>query len=67
LEGAKDDKTRKEALKTLVALSKSGEAAGFLDKAGAYAIVSSTPNSSEYAEIETYKTSFLTALDKLKS
>ena len=25
LEGAKDDKTRKEALKTLVALSKSGE------------------------------------------
>jgi len=67
LEGAKDDKTRKEALKTLVALSKSEEAAGFLDKAGAYAIVSSTPNSSEYAEIETYKTSFLTALDKLKS
>jgi len=67
LEGAKDDKTRKEALKTLVALSKSEEAAGFLDKAGAYAIVSSTPNSSVYAEIETYKTSFLTALDKLKS
>ncbi|PAN45789.1 hypothetical protein PAHAL_9G142400 [Panicum hallii] len=43
------------------------EAAGFLDKAGAYAIVSSTPNSPEYAEIETYKTSLLTAIDKLKS
>ncbi|CAL4943567.1 unnamed protein product [Urochloa decumbens] len=67
LEGAKDDKTRKEALKTLVALSKSEEAAGFLDKAGAYAIVSSTPNSSEYAEIETYKTSLLEAFDQLKS
>nr|CAB3498803.1 unnamed protein product [Digitaria exilis] len=67
LEGAKDDKTRKEALKTLVELSKSEEAAGFLDKAGAYAIVSSTPNSPEYAEIETYKSSLLTAFDKLKS
>ncbi|XP_066386541.1 uncharacterized protein [Miscanthus floridulus] len=102
LEGAKDDKTRKETLKALAALSKSGrtqaggilgqflamlklaleqssfgrstcsapskeEAAGFLDKAGAYAIVSSTPNSGEYAEIQTYKTSLLTAFDQLKS
>ncbi|KAF8684409.1 hypothetical protein HU200_044302 [Digitaria exilis] len=67
LEGAKDDKTRKEVLKTLVELSKSEEAAGFLDKAGAYAIVSSIPNSPEYAEIETYKTRLLTAFDKLKS
>uniref|UniRef100_A0A0E0KH61 Uncharacterized protein n=1 Tax=Oryza punctata TaxID=4537 RepID=A0A0E0KH61_ORYPU len=67
LEGAKDDKTRKEVLKALAALSKSEEAAGFLDKAGAYAIVSSTPNSLEYAEIETYKTSLLKAFDELKS
>ncbi|CAN6323083.1 unnamed protein product [Urochloa humidicola] len=67
LEGAKDDKTRKEVLNTLVVLSKSEEAAGFLDRAGAYAIVSSTPNSPEYAEIETYKTSLLMAFDKLKS
>ncbi|XP_066386542.1 uncharacterized protein [Miscanthus floridulus] len=67
LEGAKDDKTRKETLKALAALSKSEEAAGFLDKAGAYAIVSSTPNSGEYAEIQTYKTSLLTAFDQLKS
>ncbi|KAL6893621.1 hypothetical protein ACP4OV_007719 [Aristida adscensionis] len=64
---AKDDKTRKETLKALVALSKSEEAAGFLDKAGAYAIVSSTPNSTEFGEIETYKTSLLKAFDQLKS
>ncbi|TVU45778.1 hypothetical protein EJB05_05280 [Eragrostis curvula] len=69
LEGAKDDKTRKEALKALIALSKSEEAARFLDKAGAYAIVSSTPepSSPEFAEIETYKTSLLKAFDQLKS
>ncbi|KAL6637565.1 hypothetical protein ACP70R_025137 [Stipagrostis hirtigluma subsp. patula] len=66
LEGAKDDKTRKEALKALAALSKSEKAAGFLDKAGAYAIVSSTPNSTEFAEIEAYKTSLLKAFDQLK-
>ncbi|KAK3149776.1 hypothetical protein QOZ80_3AG0222570 [Eleusine coracana subsp. coracana] len=69
LEGAKDDKTRKEALKALVALSKSEEAARFLDKAGAYAIVSSTPDpkAPEFAEIETYKASILKAFDELKS
>lgn len=38
-----------------------------MDKAGAYVIVSSTPNSLEYAEIETYKTSLLKAFDELKS
>ncbi|GJN23808.1 hypothetical protein PR202_gb11490 [Eleusine coracana subsp. coracana] len=69
LEGSKDDKTRKEALKALVALSKSEEAARFLDKAGAYAIVSSTPDpkTPEFAEIETYKASLLKAFDELKS
>uniref|UniRef100_A0ACD6A410 Uncharacterized protein n=1 Tax=Avena sativa TaxID=4498 RepID=A0ACD6A410_AVESA len=67
LEGAKDDKTRKEALKALVALSKSDKAAKFLDKAGASAIVTSTPNSPEYDEIETCKTSLLKAFDQLKS
>ncbi|WVZ60036.1 hypothetical protein U9M48_010108 [Paspalum notatum var. saurae] len=66
LEGAKDDKTRKEALRALSALSKSEEATRFLDKAGAYAIVRSTPNSAEYGEIQTYKASIMTALDRLK-
>lgn len=67
LEGAKDAKTRKEALKALVALAKSDKAAGFLDKAGAYAIVASTPNSPEYAEIEACKASLLKTFDQLKS
>ncbi|KAE8766862.1 hypothetical protein D1007_61850 [Hordeum vulgare] len=67
LEGAKDDKTRKEALKALVALAKSDKAAGFLDKAGAYAIVASTPDSPEYAEIEACKASLLKTFDQLKS
>ncbi|GJM96113.1 hypothetical protein PR202_ga12924 [Eleusine coracana subsp. coracana] len=45
------------------------EAARFLDKAGAYAIVSSTPDpkAPEFAEIETYKASLLKAFDELKS
>jgi hypothetical protein len=43
------------------------KAAAFLDKAGAYAIVTSTPNSPEYDEIETCKTSLLKAFDQLKS
>ncbi|WVZ60038.1 hypothetical protein U9M48_010108 [Paspalum notatum var. saurae] len=42
------------------------EATRFLDKAGAYAIVRSTPNSAEYGEIQTYKASIMTALDRLK-
>jgi len=66
LETAKDDKTRKEALKTLVALSLSDLAAEALHQAGAIHIVSSTPNSSEYAEVETYKSSLLKRFEELK-
>ncbi|XP_072988994.1 uncharacterized protein [Typha latifolia] len=67
LEGAKDDKTRKEALKALVALSYSDGAAEFLDQAGAVAIVDSILNSSEYPEIGAYKTSLLNKFQELKN
>nr|XP_018686348.1 PREDICTED: plant cysteine oxidase 2 isoform X1 [Musa acuminata subsp. malaccensis] len=66
LKTAKDDKTRKQALKTLVALSHSDEAAEALHQADAIAIVSSTPNSVEYAEVETYKSSLLKRFQELK-
>ncbi|RRT46928.1 hypothetical protein B296_00037181 [Ensete ventricosum] len=66
LKTAKDDKTRKQALKALVALSHSYEAAEALHQADAIAIVSSTPNSLEYAEVETYKSSLLKRFQELK-
>ncbi|URE23726.1 hypothetical protein MUK42_17272 [Musa troglodytarum] len=66
LKTAKDDKTRKQALKTLVALSHSDEAAEALHQADAIAIVSSTPNSVEYAEVEAYKSSLLKRFQELK-
>ncbi|XP_065050726.1 uncharacterized protein LOC135680612 isoform X2 [Musa acuminata AAA Group] len=66
LKTAKDDKTRKQALKTLVALSHSDEAAEALHQADAIAIVSSTPNSVEYDEVETYKSSLLKRFQELK-
>ncbi|OAY85169.1 uncharacterized protein LOC109712902 [Ananas comosus] len=65
LEGAKDDKTRKQALKALIALSHSDEAAEFLHQAGATAIVSSISNSSEYAEVEEYRSSLLQRFKEL--
>ncbi|KAJ4809435.1 ARM repeat superfamily protein [Rhynchospora pubera] len=67
LQAATDDKTRKETLKALVALSKSDEAARFLHQAGAVPIVSSISNSSEFAEVETHKTSLLEKFEKIKS
>jgi hypothetical protein len=64
LGSAKDDKTRKEALKALAALSKSvaGEAAKFLGSNGALSIVKSTPNSLEDSDISTYKSNILEKL-----
>ncbi|XP_047328683.1 uncharacterized protein LOC124932122 [Impatiens glandulifera] len=59
LESSKDDKTRKEALKALVALSSSEEVVGALHKAGAVSIITGTPTSSMDAEIEKYKLSLL--------
>ncbi|XP_074557974.1 uncharacterized protein LOC141813873 [Curcuma longa] len=66
LKTAKDDKTRKEALKALVALSHSDEAAGALHQEGAAAIISSTPNSLEFAEVEAHKSSILKRFQELK-
>ncbi|KAF8102035.1 hypothetical protein N665_0201s0325 [Sinapis alba] len=63
LGAAKDDKTRKEALKALAALSKSDEAANFLGSKGALFIVKSTPDSSEDSDISTYKSNILKKLD----
>ncbi|KAL1191459.1 hypothetical protein V5N11_002288 [Cardamine amara subsp. amara] len=60
---AKDDKTRKEALKALAALSKSDEAANFLGSNGALSIVKSTPDSLEDSDISTYKSNILKKLD----
>ncbi|KAF7133439.1 hypothetical protein RHSIM_Rhsim09G0182800 [Rhododendron simsii] len=66
LGAAKDDQTRKEALKALVALSPSDEAAGFLQRAGAISVIRDTPDSTEDAEIEKYKLSLLKRFQNLK-
>ncbi|XP_073304835.1 uncharacterized protein [Primulina huaijiensis] len=66
LGSAKDDRTRKEALKALVAISKSDEAAGALHEAGAIPIIRSTPDSVEYTEIENYKSNLLTRFRDLR-
>ncbi|GMP69550.1 hypothetical protein CsSME_00028769 [Camellia sinensis var. sinensis] len=63
---AEDDRTRKEALKALVALSPSDEATRFLHRAGAISVIRSTPNSSEDAEIEKYKLSLLNRFQDLR-
>lgn len=62
---AKDDRTRKEALKALAALSPSDEAAGFLHRAGAVPVIRSTPDSSEDAEIEKYKLNLLKRFEEI--
>ncbi|XP_008796772.3 uncharacterized protein LOC103712127 isoform X1 [Phoenix dactylifera] len=66
LEAAKDDKTRKQALKALVALSHSDQAAEALHQAGAITTVSAIPNSSEYAEVEMYKSNLLRRFQELQ-
>ncbi|KAJ6846732.1 uncharacterized protein M6B38_282995 [Iris pallida] len=64
LEAAKDDKTRKEALKALDALSHSDLAANALRQTGAVPIISSTPYSDEYPEVEAYRSSLLKRFDE---
>lgn len=64
----KDDKTRKEALKALVAISLSDEAVGFLQRAGAVSVIRSIPNSSlGDVEIEKYKSSLITRFEDLNN
>ncbi|XP_020700342.2 uncharacterized protein LOC110112453 [Dendrobium catenatum] len=59
LETARDDKTRKEALKALLALSHSDAVAEILQQANAAAIVASAPDSAEFDEIGNCKSSLL--------
>lgn len=66
LDTAKDDRTRRAALKALVALSHSEEVADFLHQAGATPVVRSTPSSLEYPEVETYKSDILKRFQDLK-
>ncbi|XP_077246203.1 ARM repeat superfamily protein isoform X1 [Tasmannia lanceolata] len=61
LEDAKDDRTRKEALKALVALSFSDAAVGVLHQAGAIPILNSTEISQD-VEVVNYKSSLLKRL-----
>ncbi|KAG8374523.1 hypothetical protein BUALT_Bualt10G0003800 [Buddleja alternifolia] len=66
LAAAKDDRTRKEALKALAAVSKSDEAAGALHEAGVIPIIRSTPDSAEYPEIEKDKLKLLSRFRDLR-
>lgn len=59
LAGAKDDRTRKLALKALVAISKSDGAVDALHKAGAIPVIEATPDSTEFKEVEEYKINLL--------
>lgn len=65
LEAARDDRTRKEALKALFAISKADEAAMVLHQAGAASIIRSTPESPEDAELGTYKSNLLSRFQDL--
>ncbi|KAL5709824.1 hypothetical protein ACHQM5_020464 [Ranunculus cassubicifolius] len=67
LEAAKDDRTRKEALKALHALSQSDEAVLALHEAGAKSVISSTPVSSEDTVLVTYKSQLLDKFQDPKS
>ncbi|XP_050946669.1 uncharacterized protein LOC103496719 isoform X1 [Cucumis melo] len=59
LEVAKDDRTRKEALKALYAISHSDEAVGYLHKAGAILVIKSTPDSAEDMKVNEYKSNLM--------
>ncbi|KAK8918390.1 Dynamin-2A [Platanthera zijinensis] len=59
LEGARDDKTRKEALKALLSLSHSDAVAEVLRQSGAAVLVASVPDSLEFHEIGNCKSSLL--------
>ncbi|XP_078434527.1 ARM repeat superfamily protein [Wolffia australiana] len=59
LDGAKDDRTRREALKTLAALARSDEVSAALSAAGAERVVSKVPDSSETPEIQRFKSDLI--------
>ncbi|XP_059666818.1 uncharacterized protein LOC132312458 [Cornus florida] len=66
LGAAKDDRTRREALKALAALSPSDEAVGALHHAGAISVIQSTPDSSGDTEVEKYKLSLIKRFQDLR-
>ncbi|KAF6155691.1 hypothetical protein GIB67_007128 [Kingdonia uniflora] len=66
LKAVKDDRTRKEALKALVALSHTDITVGSLHLAGASSVISSTPDSSEDAEVMGDKSILLKKFQDLK-
>lgn len=66
LEGAKDDRTRKAALKALASLSQSDAAVAALNQVGAIPVIVSAPASVEDAEVINYKSSLLKRFKDLK-
>ncbi|XP_050385887.1 uncharacterized protein LOC126802319 [Argentina anserina] len=66
LGNAKDDSTRKEALRALSAISKSDQALGALHQAGAISVIRAAPDSLENADIEKYKSTLLQRFQDLK-
>ncbi|GAB2288195.1 hypothetical protein Dimus_022536 [Dionaea muscipula] len=66
LEAAKDDRTRKEALKALSALAASDAAADALFHAGAISVIRSAPESSEELDIAKYKSSLMKRFEDIK-
>ncbi|KAF6170549.1 hypothetical protein GIB67_031957, partial [Kingdonia uniflora] len=66
LKAVKDDRTRKETLRALVALARTDISVGSLHLAGASSVISYTPDSSEDAEVMGYKSSLLKRFQDLK-
>ncbi|KAL6131678.1 hypothetical protein ACLB2K_070052 [Fragaria x ananassa] len=66
LGNAKDDKTRKEALKALSAISQSDQALGALHQAGAISIIRAAPDSLDHAEIKRYKLGLLQRFEDMR-
>ncbi|GAB2234939.1 hypothetical protein Droror1_Dr00004212 [Drosera rotundifolia] len=66
LEAAKDDKTRKEALRALAALAASDEAANALSNARAISVIKSAADSKEELDIGRYKSSLMKRLQQGK-
>ncbi|KAI4318984.1 hypothetical protein MLD38_032636 [Melastoma candidum] len=66
LESAKDDRTRKEALKALAALSNSDEAMRVLHGAGLVSLVKSIPDSSMEVDIQKYRSAILKRCQDLR-
>ncbi|MBA0842209.1 hypothetical protein Goarm_002051 [Gossypium armourianum] len=66
LGSARDERTQKEALKALSALSKSDEAVKALHNGGAISVIKSTPDTFEDAEIGAYKSNLLKRFQDLR-